>query len=103
MIRAQGEGRSRTSNTAGECSPAPEAVAALRAADTILLGPSNPVLSIDPILSVLQDELHSASAPVVAVSPLVRGRVLKGPTAECLRWAGPDARLRTGSSITTRA
>jgi len=45
------------------------------------------VLSIDPILSVLQHELHSAKAPVVAVSPLVRGAVLKGPTAECLRWA----------------
>ena len=37
---------------------------------------------------MLQDELHAASAPVVAVSPLVRGQVLKGPTAECLRWAG---------------
>jgi LPPG:FO 2-phospho-L-lactate transferase len=91
MIRAQGEGpiedvEYRTAPA--RCSPAPEAVAALRAADTILIGPSNPVLSIDPILSVLQDELHAAPAPVLAVSPLVGGRVLKGPTAECLRWAG---------------
>ena len=88
MIRAQAEGPIEDVEYRGEPSPAPEAVAALRAADTILLGPSNPVFSIDPILSVLQDELHGASAPVVAVSPLVRGQVLKGPTAECLRWAG---------------
>ena len=88
MIRAQAEGPIEDVEYRGEWSPAPEAVAALRAADTILIGPSNPVLSIDPILSVLQDELHAASAPVVAVSPLVGGRVLKGPTAECLRWAG---------------
>ena len=46
------------------------------------------MLSIDPILSVLQHDLHAADAPVVAVSPLVRGQVLKGPTADCLRWAG---------------
>ena len=72
----------------GEARPAPEAVAALREARTIVIGPSNPVLSIDPILRVLGAELQRAAAPVVAVSPLVRGRVLKGPTAECLRWAG---------------
>lgn len=88
MIRAQGEGPIDDVEYRGERSPAPEAVEALRAADIVLIGPSNPVLSIDPILSVLQDELHRASAPVVAVSPLVRGRVLKGPTAACLRWAG---------------
>jgi LPPG:FO 2-phospho-L-lactate transferase len=88
MIRAQAEGPIEDVEYRGERSPAPEAVEALRGADIVLIGPSNPVLSIDPILSVLQDELHSASAPVVAVSPLVRGAVLKGPTAECLRWAG---------------
>ena len=37
---------------------------------------------------MLRDELRAAPAPVVAVSPLVRGKVLKGPTADCLRWAG---------------
>ena len=91
MIRGQGEGPIEDVEyrmSPAPSAPAPEALAALRAADTILIGPSNPVLSIDPILSVLQDELHAASAPVVAVSPLVGGRVLKGPTAECLRWAG---------------
>jgi LPPG:FO 2-phospho-L-lactate transferase len=88
MIRGRGEGPIEDVEYRGECSAAEAAVEALRAADIVLIGPSNPVLSIDPILSVLQDDLHAASAPVVAVSPLVRGKVLKGPTAECLRWAG---------------
>ena len=68
--------------------PAPEAVAALRDARAIIVGPSNPVISIDPILAVLREEVLAASAPVVAVSPLVHGQVLKGPTAEFLTWAG---------------
>jgi LPPG:FO 2-phospho-L-lactate transferase len=72
----------------GGTPPAAEAVAALRDARAIVIGPSNPVLSIDPILSVLRDEIRSAAAPVVAVSPLVGGEVLKGPTAACLEWAG---------------
>ena len=88
MIRARAEGPIEDVEYRGHAKPAPEAVAALRDATTIIIGPSNPVLSIDPILSVLQHDLHAASAPVVAVSPLVRGTVLKGPTADCLRWAG---------------
>jgi LPPG:FO 2-phospho-L-lactate transferase len=88
MIRARGEGPIEDVEYRGTAKPAPEAIAALREATTIIIGPSNPVLSIDPILSVLQHELHAANAPVVAVSPLVRGAVLKGPTADCLTWAG---------------
>jgi LPPG:FO 2-phospho-L-lactate transferase len=72
----------------GAAAPAAEAVEAIRSARAIVIGPSNPVFSIDPILHVLGDELRAARAPVVAVSPLVRGHVLKGPTAACLRWAG---------------
>ena len=68
--------------------PTPEALDAIREARAIIIGPSNPVLSIDPILAVLGDAIRAADAPVVAVSPLVRGQVLKGPTADCLTWAG---------------
>jgi LPPG:FO 2-phospho-L-lactate transferase len=68
--------------------PAPEALAALAEARAVVIGPSNPVLSIDPILSVLRDAVRDAPGPVVAVSPLVGGEVLKGPTAACLEWAG---------------
>ena len=55
-----------------------------------MIGPSNPVISIGPILAVpgLRDALLAAAAPIVAVSPLVRGAVLKGPTDHFLAWAG---------------
>ncbi|MGH2946673.1 MAG: 2-phospho-L-lactate transferase CofD family protein, partial [Solirubrobacteraceae bacterium] len=70
--------------------PVPEALAAIAAARAIVIGPSNPVISIGPILAVpgLRDALRSAPGPVVAVSPLVRGQVLKGPTDLFLAWAG---------------
>jgi LPPG:FO 2-phospho-L-lactate transferase len=68
--------------------PTPEALEAIREARAIIVGPSNPVLSIDPILAVLGEAIRAADAPVVGVSPLVRGQVLKGPTADCLTWAG---------------
>jgi LPPG:FO 2-phospho-L-lactate transferase len=66
--------------------PTPEIEAALAAADAVVIGPSNPVISIGPILAVLGDALRDV--PVVAVSPLVRGTVLKGPTDAFLAWAG---------------
>jgi LPPG:FO 2-phospho-L-lactate transferase len=68
--------------------PAPEAVDAIREARAIIIGPSNPILSIDPILALLGDEIQAATVPKIAVSPFVRGRVLKGPTADCMTWAG---------------
>ena len=63
---------------------------ALAAARAIVIGPSNPVISIGPILAVprLREALADAPAPVVAVSPLVGGEVLKGPTDVFMRWAG---------------
>jgi len=71
-------------------SPPPEALEAIAAADAVVIGPSNPVISIGPILAVpgMRDALRDARAPVVAVSPLVGGEVLKGPTAAFLAWAG---------------
>ncbi|MGD1057613.1 MAG: 2-phospho-L-lactate transferase [Solirubrobacteraceae bacterium] len=55
---------------------------AIAGASTIVIGPSNPLASIAPILAVpgIHEALHSASAPIVAVSPIVGGEVLKGPT-----------------------
>jgi LPPG:FO 2-phospho-L-lactate transferase len=77
-------------------SPPLEALEAIAAARAIVIGPSNPVISIGPILAVpgMADALRSAPAPVVAVSPIVDGEVLKGPTAAFLAWAGQtmDAR-----------
>jgi LPPG:FO 2-phospho-L-lactate transferase len=89
MIRARAEGPIEDVQFRGiPALPAPEAVAALREARAIVVGPSNPVVSIDPILAVLGDEVRAAAAPVVAVSPIVRGQVLKGPTGQFLAWAG---------------
>jgi LPPG:FO 2-phospho-L-lactate transferase len=60
-----------------------QALAAIAGASAIVIGPSNPLASIAPILAVpaIHEALASATAPVVAVSPIVGGEVLKGPTA----------------------
>jgi LPPG:FO 2-phospho-L-lactate transferase len=70
--------------------PSPEAMSALSGARAIVIGPSNPVISIGPILQIadLRATLRDAAAPVIAVSPLVRGEVMKGPTAAFMAWAG---------------
>jgi LPPG:FO 2-phospho-L-lactate transferase len=72
-----------------DAQPTPEVLDAVAAADAIVIGPSNPVISIGPILAVpgMRDALVSAPAPVVAVSPFVRGEVLKGPTEAFCRMA----------------
>ena len=63
---------------------------AIAQARVIVIGPSNPVISIGPILAVpgMREALTSAPGAVVAVSPLVRGAVLKGPTDAFMQWAG---------------
>jgi LPPG:FO 2-phospho-L-lactate transferase len=65
-----------------EAEPTPEVLEAIAGAEAIVIGPSNPVISIGPILSIpaLRQALAGASAPVVAVSPFVAGKVVKGPT-----------------------
>jgi LPPG:FO 2-phospho-L-lactate transferase len=67
---------------ADEASPTPEVLEALGRAEAIIIGPSNPVASIGPILALpgMTEALATASAPVVAVSPFVGGRAVKGPT-----------------------
>jgi LPPG:FO 2-phospho-L-lactate transferase len=65
-----------------EARPTGEVLAAIAAADVIVIGPSNPVISIGPILAVpgMHDAIAAAPAPVLAVSPFVAGRAIKGPT-----------------------
>jgi LPPG:FO 2-phospho-L-lactate transferase len=62
--------------------PTPEVLKAIGGADAIVVGPSNPVISIGPILAVpgVREAIAASPAPVVAVSPYVAGRVVKGPT-----------------------
>jgi len=92
LIRGRGEGeigdvQFRGARNAGTT---PEVLAAIDTADLVVIGPSNPVLSIGPMLAIpeLEAALRRCSAPVVAVSPLVAGAVLKGPTAAFMRWRG---------------
>jgi LPPG:FO 2-phospho-L-lactate transferase len=68
--------------------PTTEVLSALGAADIIVIGPSNPLISIAPILKVL-----GANVPrdrTVAITPIVSGLALKGPTVEMMRALGPD-------------
>jgi LPPG:FO 2-phospho-L-lactate transferase len=92
MIRERGEGPVDGVELQGiEAARVPEAVLdAIAGARAIILGPSNPVISVRTILEVpgVSDALHAAAAPVVAVSPVVGGQVLKGPTAAFMAWAG---------------
>jgi LPPG:FO 2-phospho-L-lactate transferase len=69
--------------------PSPESTAALVDADVVIVGPSNPLISIGPILKVVGRQLHRERT--VAVTPIVGGTALKGPTAEMLRALGFEA------------
>ena len=58
----------------------------------VVVCPSNPFISIDPILAVpgMRDAVRAAGAPVIGVSPIVGGRAVKGPTAKMMRELGLD-------------
>ncbi len=89
--RARQKASSRVSSSAAPSRRAPsaEVLAAIQSAHTIVIGPSNPLASIAPILAVpgIREALIAAPAPVLAVSPIVGGEVLKGPTAAFMAFA----------------
>ncbi len=72
--------------------PAPGVVEAIAAADVILLAPSNPVVSVAPILAVsaLRDAVVSAAAPVIGVSPIIGGAPIRGMADICLSTVGAE-------------
>jgi LPPG:FO 2-phospho-L-lactate transferase len=74
----------------GSAATTPQVTAALRDADLVVIGPSNPLISIEPILHLIRDRLSPART--VAVTPIVAGSALKGPTVEMMRAVGlrPD-------------
>jgi LPPG:FO 2-phospho-L-lactate transferase len=92
MIREQARGPVEGLEYRGaeQAAPSAEVLTAIAAARSILIGPSNPLASIGPILAVpgIREALSGADAPVLAVSPIVAGRVLKGPTAAFMEFAG---------------
>jgi len=73
-----------------EAEPTPEVRTAIEDAEAIVVGPSNPVISIGPILAVpgMREAIAAAEAPVVAVSPYVAGQVVKGPTERFMAALG---------------
>jgi LPPG:FO 2-phospho-L-lactate transferase len=87
--RAEGEIEGLEYRGAEQARPSAEVLAAIARARVIVIGPSNPLASIAPILAVegMREALSAAPAAVVAVSPIVGGRVLKGPTASFMEFA----------------
>ena len=73
--------------------PAPGVLGALRDADVVVVAPSNPIVSIDPLLAVpgVRSALADRRENVVAVSPIVGGSALKGPAAELLEALGHES------------
>jgi LPPG:FO 2-phospho-L-lactate transferase len=73
--------------------PAPGVLEAIADADAIILAPSNPIISIGPILAVegIRDALRQRPAPVAAISPIIGGKALKGPADRMLKSLGMES------------
>jgi LPPG:FO 2-phospho-L-lactate transferase len=83
---------------AGSAAPTPGAIAAIMESEAVFVAPSNPWLSVDPLLAMpaFREALQSTKAPVIAVSPLIEGKAVKGPTAKLMGELGLDV---TNASI----
>jgi LPPG:FO 2-phospho-L-lactate transferase len=81
--------------------PTPEVLAAIGEARAIVVGPSNPVISIGPIVSMpaVREAITASAAPVVAVSPYVAGQVVKGPTDLFMRAVGRPSTAAGAASL----
>ncbi|MBX3311514.1 MAG: 2-phospho-L-lactate transferase [Microbacteriaceae bacterium] len=75
-----------------DATPAPGVLAAIAEADLVVLAPSNPVVSLDPILGIpgIREALRDTSAKVVGVSPLISGWALRGMANTCLEVVGSE-------------
>jgi LPPG:FO 2-phospho-L-lactate transferase len=94
LIRDRSEPKIEAAEMEGieDASPTPEVLEAVANADAIVIGPSNPVISIGPILALpeMREAIDDAPAPVIAVSPFVAGEVIKGPTDKFMRAIGRE-------------
>jgi LPPG:FO 2-phospho-L-lactate transferase len=75
---------------AGDAKPAPGVIAAIMECEAVFIAPSNPWLSVDPLLALpeIAEALAATTAPVIAVSPLIEGKAVKGPTAKLMGELG---------------
>lgn len=94
LVKGRGRGRIRriTWRGARRARPSPEVLQALRRSTTVLIPPSNPLVSIGPILSLqgVRGAIRTSEARVIAVCPLVGGRPVKGPLHHMLRGLGHE-------------
>jgi LPPG:FO 2-phospho-L-lactate transferase len=81
--------------------PASGVIAAILNADAVILCPSNPFISIGPILAVpgIREALNQTAAKVIAITPIIAGQALKGPAADMLRDLGHEVSARGVASI----
>lgn len=88
--RAQDEVRGVRLHAAGPAHPTQAVLEALAQAEVVLIAPSNPVVSIEPILALpgVREALRTTAASIVAVSPIVGGAAIKGPAAPLMRAVG---------------
>jgi LPPG:FO 2-phospho-L-lactate transferase len=78
---------------AEKAQPAPSILAAIKKAETIVICPSNPILSIAPILAIplIRDEVENTNAHVVGISPIIAGKTVKGPADKIMATMRLDA------------
>jgi LPPG:FO 2-phospho-L-lactate transferase len=76
--------------------PAPGVLEAIRAAEAVLIAPSNPIVSVGTILAVpgVRAALQETAAPIIAVSPIVGGAAIKGPAGPLMRAMGFEVSAR---------
>lgn len=94
LVKGRGRGRVQRVELKGirRARPASGVLRAIRRTDIVLLPPSNPIVSIGPILGLagVRDGLRNTRARVAAVSPIVRGAPIKGPAHRLLRGLGHE-------------
>ena len=103
LIADQGEPEVEAVELEGieDARPTDAALAAIRDADAIVVGPSNPVISIGPILALpgMREALVGPGVPIVAVSPYVAGKVVKGPTDAFMAAVGRPSTAAGAASL----
>ncbi|HSI99576.1 MAG TPA: 2-phospho-L-lactate transferase [Patescibacteria group bacterium] len=93
FVRLRQEPEVRGVSFEGDACATDAVLAAIDGAELIVIGPSNPIVSIGPILALpgMEETLQSADAPVVAVSPIIAGKALKGPADRMLASLGHES------------
>ncbi|MGO1544101.1 MAG: 2-phospho-L-lactate transferase [Gulosibacter sp.] len=82
-------------------SPAPGVIEAISGADVVVIAPSNPIVSIEPILAIpgIREAVERVSAPVVGISPIIANKPVRGWADRCLQVEGVDC---TASAVAER-